>query len=115
LDAFWSEISSAQRIANQGVPLLGTFIAIVVASAGLRRQLSHDRELVQAVRRSEAAREFASEALAIIAALEEREPADPWWRRPRFAETQRIYDAQHKAQVLLGESQLIDDIRIWDS
>jgi hypothetical protein len=64
MDAFWSEVSSAQWMANVGVPLAGTLIAIGVAFWVLRRQLRHDRELAQAGRRSEAAREFAAEALA---------------------------------------------------
>ncbi|WP_133979188.1 hypothetical protein [Kribbella voronezhensis] len=77
---------------------------------GIRKQLKHDRELAQAARRIEAAREFATVALTMIDMLEDHSTADPWWLRPRCDELMDVYSAQLKSQILLGQSRLIDDI-----
>lgn len=111
MDDFWQIVTSAEWAANEGVPLAGTFIAVSVALLGIRWQLKHDRELVQATRRREAALEFANTAMQIYDELMEKEPANTWWQSPKRPETGRIYRAYDEASILIPESKILSDIQ----
>lgn len=74
MDELWREISTAKWVAEVGIPLTVAVLAVFGAFAALGRQLRHDRETLQAQRRSEIARTFANDVSQAI---------DGIWYMPR--------------------------------
>jgi len=119
---FWQEVSNAEWMADVGVPLAATLLAVLAGFLSLRRQLTHDRELALAQRRSEVAHRLGSEVLRAVGLMDGRIPnkyqtAPDWegFRIVRLAVNEAsIVLPRHPAleHVWLGA---VDLVRAWRS
>jgi hypothetical protein len=63
MTSLWHELATASRVANTGIPLLLTIAALLLGFWSLRRQLRHDRQLLTAQNRAQAARSLGAALL----------------------------------------------------
>jgi len=58
MTSLWDELATASWIANTGIPLFLTIAAILTGFWTVRRQMNHDRQLLTAQNRAQAARDL---------------------------------------------------------
>lgn len=125
IEEVWNRISSAEWVANVGIPALFTLVAIGLAWWSVRQQLEHDRDLARAERehsqnqrRAVSADEAAAiidEAISRIGSASEGNDDPAWWNRPKwsdYAELKRRSDALFK--VFLSTVRKPEDAEWWD-
>lgn len=113
---FWSQIWSAEWLADTGLPLFVSLIALALAYRFLKEQFKHDRVLVAEERRRAYAQRYAEDARRALAELVEihrsygRDGTDEANFRAIFTRSkevlERLSDSASELQIALGRSHL---------
>jgi hypothetical protein len=110
MQSLWNEVATAHWVAEVGLPLLATLIALGLSVLFLRRQLRHDRELATAERRVAAASALGQALVAEVDRFESEKGDSPFWRQKEWPDFGAVLQARGSAALVLGDEPALEDV-----
>lgn len=107
--SLWQQINRAEWVADIGLPMAVTVLALAFAAWSVRRQLRNDREIarqsIRAEQRAEAGKRLSEELREACTQLSSEPKESEYWQIPRWQDRDRVWDALRRAAYVIEDQE----------